>query len=166
MSQNKNRCLTQSRLLYSELNTMDLVAKKNKIKQNKTKKPTKYLFLTVLIAETSKIKAPANPGEVLLLGLQMAIFWLCSHLAGRREREREKQALPSFYKGSKLHSSGVYPRKLITAKAQCSNTIILGVRISTYELGGEHKHLNPSLSGLIFNEIKANICKPIKTNKN
>ena len=87
------------------------------------------------------------PGETPLPDLQMAIFWSCSHMAGSREREREKQALPSFYKGSKLHSSGVYPHDLITAKAQCSNTIILGVRISTYEFGGEHKHLNSNLSG-------------------
>ena len=139
MPQNKNRCLTQFRLLYSELNTMDLVTKKKQT--------------VIYFSQFWELRSLRSRHQLILV---RSCFLVCrwpssgcvlTWKEAERQREREKQALPSFYKGSKLHSSGVYPHDLITAKAQCSNTIILGVRISTYEFGGEHKHLNSNLSG-------------------
>ena len=48
----------------------------------------RYLVLTVLEPEKSKIKVTANsvPGEGSLPGLQMAVFLLCLHMA-KRKRE-------------------------------------------------------------------------------
>lgn len=41
----------------------------------------RYLFITVLDGETSKIKVLANLDLEGLLSLQMTTFWLCAHIA-------------------------------------------------------------------------------------
>lgn len=61
---------------------------------------TEIYFLTVLVAEKSKIKAPENSiwGEGSLLGLRVAVLVLCPHMIfslcsteGGRERGQDKR---------------------------------------------------------------------------
>lgn len=77
------------------------------------------IFLTVLEVVKSKIKLLADPlsGEGTLSVLQMLISFY-SHMIS----ERERSMLPSSCKGTNL-----------IMKAQSSNTITLGIKISAYK---------------------------------
>ena len=92
----------------------------------------KYLFLTVLETENSKIKVPADSilGQGFLPCSQMTIFLLSLHGA-----ERKGSGVSSFsHKGTNPIRG---PTLVSSPKAPHSETMTLGVRASTYlyELG-------------------------------